>query len=101
MSDFEKIKKTLKNDMTVLFAIQLLGLVYSIFEKKFNYSIVIFALLFLLEYAFVDNGKKIAGIIGIILSIFLIISGNIINILLGMFVILHSFKYNKLVKSNN
>lgn len=101
MSDFEKAKKNLKNDMIALFVLEIIGFALSIGIDKINYFSLVFAILLLVGFLLAKNGSKAAGIVGIvtgILMMFTIILGNIIPFLLGLFVLIHSLKYNKLYK---
>ena len=50
MSDFEKAQRNLKNDMIVLFILQLIVVAYSIFHGPFNYFSIVYAVLFLAGY---------------------------------------------------
>ena len=57
-----------------------------------------FAVFLFIGYNLAKNGSKSAGTIGIIVGILMmltIITGDIIDFLLGLFVVIHSYKYNK------
>lgn len=102
MSDFEKAQKNLKNDMLVLFILELIFFVFSILSSSFNFPTVIFAILLFVGYNYAKKGVKTAGTIGIIVGILMmltILSADIIDFLLGLFVVLHSSKYNKLIQN--
>ena len=58
MSDFEKAQRNLKNDMIVLFVLQLIVVAYSIFHGPFNYFSIVYAILFLAGYYFAKKEKK-------------------------------------------
>ena len=58
MSDFEKAQRNLKNDMIVLFALQLIVIAYYIFDDFFNYFSIVYAVLFLAGYYFAKNRKN-------------------------------------------
>lgn len=98
----EKIKKNLKNDMLVLAILYLLLIVFQIITyKTINFDVIksaIFATLLFFGYIKAKNGDKIAGIIGLVVGILMmltIINIDIIDFLLGLFVFIHSLKYSK------
>ncbi len=98
MNEFKKSKKNLKNDMLVLFIFEIIILVASIIVKEYNSFTIIFSLLFFIGFLKAKDGKKIAGTIGIITGILMmltIFTLDLIDVLLGLFVLLHSIKYNK------
>lgn len=98
MSEFEKAQKNLKNDMIVLFILELIILGFSIYSGNMNIFSIGFAIFLFIGYFLAKNGSKSAGTIGIIVGILMmltIITGDIIDFLLGLFVVLHSSKYLK------
>ncbi|MCI6931549.1 MAG: hypothetical protein MR765_00190 [Tenericutes bacterium] len=98
MNVFEKAQKNLKNDMIGLFFLELIILVFSIYTGNINIFSIGFAVFLFIGYNLAKNGSKSAGTIGIIVGILMmltIITGDIIDFLLGLFVIMHSTKYNK------
>lgn len=98
MNVFEKAQKNLKNDMIVLFVLELIILGFSIYTENINIFSIGFAVFLFIWYILAKNGSKSAGIIGIIVGILMmltIITDDIIDFLLGLFVIMHSAKYNK------
>ena len=104
MKDFKKAQKNLKNDMLILFILELLVFVFSIFSSLFNltFTSVIFAILLFVGYNYAKKGEKKAGTIGIVVGILMmltIIGADILDFLLGLFVVLHSSKYNKLIQN--
>lgn len=53
-------------------------------------------------YNYAKKGEKKAGTIGMVVSILMmltIIGADILDFLLGLFVVLHSSKYNKLIQN--
>lgn len=101
MTNFEKAQKNLKNDMIVLFVLELIILGFSIYNGNINFFSIAFAVFLFLGYILSKNGSKSAGTIGIIFGILMmltIIAGDIIDFLLGLFVVMHSSKYNKSFK---
>ena len=104
MSEFEKAQKNLKNDMLALFVLELIIFIFLIINNSFNFLALIFAIMLFVGYLFAKKGQKTAGIIGIIVGILMmttILSGDLIDFLLGLFVLIHSVKYNKLTKVSN
>lgn len=98
--EFKKAQKNLKGDMIGLFILELIILVLSIIIKEFNFFTIIIAALLFLGYIFAKMGTKTAGIIGIFIGIMMmltILAGDIIDCLLGVYVLIHSLKYNKLI----
>ena len=101
MTDFEKAKKNLKNDMITLFILELVafGLLYFVKDTFHAFSLG-FAVFLFIGFILAKNGFKAAGIFGIVVGILMmltIITGDIIDFLLGLFVVIHSYKYNKLL----
>ena len=102
MTEFEKMRNNLKNDMIVLFILELIISVFSIIANNFSVFSIIFAILLFVGYTFAKKGTKTAGTIGIIVGILMmltILTRNIIDFLLGLFVVIHSLKYNKLIQT--
>lgn len=98
MNDFDKAQRNLKNDMIVLFVLELIILVFSICTGNINIFSIGFAVFLFIGYSLAKNCSKSAGTIGIIVGILMmltIITGDIIDFLLGLFVVMHSSKYNK------
>ena len=97
----EKIIKNLKNDFLFLAIIQIIILAISLFVDNsiLTISSIVYGILLLVGYSSAKNIKKSAGSIGIfvgILMILTILTGNIIDLILGIFLVSHSVKYNKL-----
>lgn len=96
--EFEKAQKNLKNDMIVLIVLQLIIIGLSLYIGEFSvFSIVNLVGLFIV-FVLSKKGSKLAGILGIFIGAFMmitIISGSIIDFLLGLFILLHSIRYNK------
>lgn len=88
--------------MFALFVLELIILVFSIITNAFNVFTIVFAILLFVGYTFAKKGTKIAGTIGIIVGILMmltILAGGEIDFLLGLFVVIHSSKYNKLIQT--
>ncbi len=101
MKEKQKIQKNLKNDMIVLFVLELLLFGYTLSKGNFNFMPLIYAVFLLLAYFQANKGEKIAGIIGIIVAILMMLSivfFDLIDFLLGLFVLIHSLKYYKIFK---
>ena len=89
---FEKAQKNLKNDMLLLGILTVIMAVFK-FNTIFN---AVYAILLFAGYFQAKKGTKAAGTIGYITGILMLIAivqGNIIDALLGIFVISHSGKY--------
>jgi len=97
-----KIIKNLKNDMLVLFCINLLLIGLLFYTKLYTITdllvYIINALCLFVGYRAAKQSKNYAGILGVVVGISMILSGSIIDAVLGIFVIIHSFKYNKVIK---
>ena len=104
MNDFEKAQRNLKNDMMVLFLLELIAFIISICMKNINIFFLVYAALNFLGYSLAKLGSKMASTIGFIIGVLMIITiingsmGSIINFLLGIFVVIHSLKYNKSIQ---
>ena len=95
-----KIIKNLKNDFLFLFILEILMLVFSLVTKNklLTISIGIYCIALFVGYFSARQMKKSAGVIGIIVGILMmtaIITGDIIDFILGIFLLVHSFKYIK------
>ncbi len=103
MTEFEVAKKKLKEDMLLLAILELIFLFLTLASNKFNFFCIIYAVVLFLGYTYAKKGKRAAGIIGVIIGVLMmisIISSDIIDFLLGLFVLLHSLKYLKLMNKN-
>lgn len=90
--------------MMVLFILELVILVFSLINGSFSISTVVFAALLFIGYTYAKKGEKTAGTIGMVVGILMmltLLSGDLIVFLLGLFVVLHSSKYNKLIQNKN
>ena len=102
MNNFDKAKKNLKNDMLILFILELLIVSFSLYKGNTNYFSIGFTILLLLGYFLAKNGSKAAGIIGVIVGILMaiaILNGDLVDALLGIFILFHSSKYLKLFEN--
>lgn len=96
----EKSQKNLKNDMLFLFVIELILLVFNFFKSGVIAAIInlIFAALMYVGYVKAKEGQKVAGIIGMVTGILMmltILNYDLLDFLLGLLVLIHSLKYNK------
>lgn len=100
MEDVEKIRKNLQSDMIVLFILELIILVFNVV----NFSIVgiiasaVIAILLMTGYQKAKNREESAWVIGVVVGILMMLTillGDIIDFLLGLFVLTHSLKYKK------
>lgn len=102
MSDFEKAQKNLRNDLIVIFVLELLlTILFLIYSGDVNIFTIVFVVLSFIGIFLAKAGSRGAGIIGIIFGILMLItilSGDIIDFMLGLFLLIHSIKYNKLSK---
>ena len=99
MTEFEKAQKNLKNDMLVLFILDLIIFFFSLINKV-NFFSLVYAVILFIGYNEAKKGNKNAGIIGIILGILMmltILSADILDFLLGLFVLIHSVKYIEII----
>ena len=100
-----KIIKNLQNDFLVLAILEfIIALLSVLFLKSNIISVVpniIFGVVMLLGYNMAGQRKKEAGTIGIVIGILMVLTilkHDIVDCLLGVFLISHVFKYNKLFK---
>lgn len=97
----EKNQKNLKNDMLVLFIIELILLVFNLIKNEIGLNLIInaiFTVLMFIGYTKAKEKAKVAGTIGLVTSILMmitILNLDIIDFLLGLFVFIHSLKYSK------
>ena len=101
MNNFSKAQKNVKNDMLILGIIQVIIVILSLVSDNFTIQNVLFAGALIAGYDSACKGTKTAGTIGIIVGILMILTillGDIIDCLLGIFVLSHSLKYNKCFK---
>ena len=104
MPEFEKSKKTMKIFMLVMGILQVISLVL-ILTGEFEVISLIFGLVYIVLYfvGFLSakQGTKMAGIAGIIMGCVLIATiliGDIIDCVVGIFLLIEAIKYNKLYK---
>lgn len=101
MGDWAKVQKTLKNDMLLLSILEIIIVIFAITQNSLNIPTIVFAASLFAGYFLAKSGKAAAGTIGIIVGILMaltIIGGDIIDFLLGIFLIKHSSNYNKFFK---
>ena len=104
MPEFEKSKKTMKIFMLVMGILQVLSLAL-ILNSKFEIISLIFGVVYVALYAVgflsAKQGTKMAGIAGIIMGCVLIATiliGDILDCVVGIFLLIEAIKYNKLYK---
>ncbi len=98
MDIYSKAKNNLKNDMLVIFIIESLINIYSIYKGNTNYYGIGFALLLFAGYLLTRKGSKAAGIVGIVvgcLMMLTILNRELTAFLFGLLIVLHSSKYIK------
>ena len=99
MTEFEKAQKNLKNDMLVLFILDLIIFFFTLINKV-NFFSLVYAVILFIGYNKAKKGNKNAGIIGIIIGILMmltILSADILDFLLGLFILIHSIKYIEII----
>ncbi len=104
MPEFEKSKKTMKIFMLVMGILQVLSLAL-ILNSEFEIISLIFGVVYVALYAVgflsAKQGTKMAGIAGIIMGCVLIATiliGDILDCVVGIFLLIEAIKYNKLYK---
>ena len=96
--ELEKIANNLNLDFLVLVIFSIIAFVYSILQSSFEITYIIELAILIVGYIGSKNKKPYAAVCGIITGFFMILFGNIIDLLLGIFIIIRSFKYNKILK---
>ena len=103
----DKITKILKNDFMVLAIIELIIFFISIIGKKY-FAIatsIVYFLVLIKGYQDAVDMKKSAGTIGIVVSVLMLLFSipllDIIDFMLGLFMLIHSIKYKKFFKSTD
>lgn len=102
-ADFEKIKKMLASDMKLLCILSAFLTIVSFFIK-FNIFQLIYTIFLFIGWSMANDGKKSAGTIGIIVGILMILTiltGSVIDMLLGIFLLIRSIKYKIFFKKYN
>ena len=99
----EEVVKNLKNDMLVLFILDLIIFFFSLINKA-NFFSLVYAMILFIGYNEAKKGNKNAGIIGIIIGILMMLTilfADILDFLLGLFVLMHSVKYIEIIDKNH
>ena len=96
----EKIVDNLNTDFLVLFIISIIGFIYAISQGSFEITYVIELVILIVGYIGSKDKKAYAAVCGIITGVLMILSLSIISIVLGIFIIIRSVKYNKFLKQN-
>lgn len=95
----KKEAKTLKNDaifmMVILVILGIIVIISNNVSLKYIISIAYNIIFPIIIYIGAKDQKKYAGIFGIIYSCLLILSLSVIDMLLGIFMLIHSIKYIK------
>lgn len=101
--EFEKTKKNVKNDLIILSALQAFVFAVSfITTVETNVFNAAYAVLLYWGHLEAKKGNKSAGIVGVIFGILMILTilvGDLIDPLLGIFLVVHSSKYLKYFKN--
>ena len=104
MPEFEKSKKIMKIFMLVMGILQVISLVLML-TKEYEVITLIFGLVYVALYVVgflsAKQGTKMAGIAGIIMGCILIATiliGDILDCVVGIFLLIEAIKYNKLYK---
>lgn len=93
---FILLQKRLKTDMLIVLIFQIINVGLSFFENTLNIVIVINLILVSFGYFESKKGTKSAGIIGIVIGILMLINilkFEIIDFMLGLFILIRAIKY--------
>ena len=96
MKDFEKMRKYLQRDFELIFVLDLIFSIPEMIIFPSAISIVIGILNFVLlgfGIYYSKKGKMVAGILGIVTGILMILGSSFVTGLLGIFLIIHSVVY--------
>lgn len=96
--ELEKIANNLNLDFLVLGIFSIIAFVYLISQGSFKITYIVELAILIVGYIGSKDKKPYAAVCGIITGIIMILSLDIISILLGIFIIIRSFKYNKVLK---
>ena len=97
---FEKIASDLNIDFLVLGILSFLAFGYLLSQKTFRINYIIQLAILIIGYVGSKDKKPYAASCGIISGVLMILSFSIIDMLLGIFLIIRSFKYNKKIKES-
>lgn len=98
MKEFKKIAKILTNDFIVLAILEVILFILKIMKGtpiQVAISVIIFIAM-VVGSNLASDGKQSAGIMGMIFAILMILTiftGDIIDCILGVFLLIHSIKY--------
>ena len=105
MNNFEKMKKYLISDFIFMLVINAYFVIDSILEVSLLgtgssnlITSLLSVLLLIAGIIFSKKGENTGGIIGIVVGVLMILGGALINVLLGIFMTIHSITY--LIKKN-
>lgn len=100
MKDLEKMKKYLISDFTVMLIINSYFVIDHFLEvswlgsgKTNLINAILSVLLLIAGIICAKKGNLASGIIGIVVGVFMVLSGALINVILGIFIIVHSIIY--------
>ena len=97
---FEKIASDLNIDFLVLGILSFLAFGYLLSQKTFKVNYIIQLAILIIGYVGSKDKKPYAASCGIISGVLMILSFSIIDMLLGIFLIIRSAKYNKKIKES-
>lgn len=97
---FEKIASDLNIDFLVLGILSFLTFGYLLSQKTFKVNYIIQLAILIIGYVGSKDKKPYAASCGIISGVLMILSFSIIDMLLGIFLIIRSAKYNKKIKES-
>lgn len=94
----DKVARQLASDFLVLGVFVVIILILSLLSGSFNFFNIIHLVIIVAGHSAAKELKPSAGVFGIIMGICLIISFNLIDSLLGIFILIRSIRYNALLK---
>lgn len=94
----DKIARELASDFWGLGVFVVIIIILAIFSGSFNFLYIVYLGIIVAGHSAAKELKPSAGVFGIIMGILLIISFNLIDLILGIFILIRSIKYNSLIK---
>ncbi len=106
MKNFKKVKNLLKQDLIVIFILELLVIGYQMYDNDIKILNIVLAFTVLFGYFCAKEESKVSGIIGIAIgSAMILISflsiGSLLDLILGLILIIHSVNYNNCLNNKN
>lgn len=106
MKNFKKVKNLLKQDLIVIFILELLVIGYQMYDNDIKILNIVLAFMVLFGYFCAKEESKVSGIIGIVLSsAMLLISfldiGSLLDLIIGIILMIHSVNYNNCLNNKN